>query len=137
MTHDLLIDLLASVLTEEVALDGCMTVLAAFSSNPGAELAVSIPICDKIANIPLKDFVQLREWKNFIEKSAVTNVGDLIDYLCICEKKRISLEISPESLERLYVTLINICYNRLSYGEQVYFWRYVIENNSLANDKYE
>lgn len=122
MTHDLLIDLLASVLTEEVALDGCMTVLAAFSSNPGAELAVSIPICDKIANIPLKDFVQLREWKNFIEKSAVTNVGDLIDYLCICEKKRISLEISPESLERLYVTLINICYNRVCLTENKFIF---------------
>lgn len=132
MTHDTLMDILANTLAEEADLAGCLTVLNSFAPHPETELNVSIPVCDETAEIPLKDFVLLRDWKNLIEKSKSVTLGDLVDYLCDCTNKDISLEIPPESEGELYAALIVISYDSLPYDGQLNFWRYVLENNSLA-----
>ena len=57
---------------------------------------------------------------------------DLVDYLCYCSQNNISLSISPEDEEKLYATLIDVCYENMSYDRQVDFWRHVLETNSLV-----
>ena len=46
--------------------------------------------------------------------------------------RNISLAISPEDEEKLYATLIDVCYENMSYDRQVDFWRHVLETNSLV-----
>ena len=59
-------------------------------------------------------------------------MGDLVDYRCYCSQNNISLAISPEDEEKLYATLIGVCYENISYDRQVDFWRHVLETNSLV-----
>ena len=39
---------------------------------------------------------------------------------------------APEDEEKLYATLIDVCYENMSYDRQVDFWRHVLETNSLV-----
>ena len=43
-----------------------------------------------------------------------------------------TLLITPEDEEKLYATLIDVCYENMSYDRQVDFWRHVLETNSLV-----
>ena len=51
---------------------------------------------------------------------------------CAIVRKTIFLAISPEDEEKLYATLIDVCYENMSYDRQVDFWRHVLETNSLV-----
>ena len=50
----------------------------------------------------------------------------------ISEDIRKKISISPEDEEKLYATLIDVCYENMSYDRQVDFWRHVLETNSLV-----
>ena len=93
---------------------------------------VSIPMCDDTVDIVLEDLDFPHEWEELLENSGADTMGDLVDYLCYCSQNNISLAISPEDEEKLYATLIDVCYENMSYDRQVDFWRHVLETNSLV-----
>ncbi|MFZ1349534.1 MAG: hypothetical protein WAS53_03105, partial [Gemmiger qucibialis] len=106
--------------------------LDCFSPHPGEEVTVSIPMCDDTVDIVLEDLDFPHEWEELLENSGADTMGDLVDYLCYCSQNNISLAISPEDEEKLYATLIDVCYENMSYDRQVDFWRHVLETNSLV-----
>ena len=107
-------------------------ILDCFSPHPGEEVTVSIPMCDDTVDIVLEDLDFPHEWEELLENSGADTMGDLVDYLCHCSQNNISLAISPEDEEKLYATLIDVCYDNMSYDRQVDFWRHVMETNSLV-----
>ena len=106
MTHDEMMSLLANTLADAAGHAGCLPILDCFSPHPGEE--------------------------ELLENSGADTMGDLVDYLCYCSQNNISLAISPEDEEKLYATLIDVCYENMSYDRQVDFWRHVLETNSLV-----
>ena len=113
MTHDEMMSLLANTLAElKEVLD---------------ELYL-----DDTVDIVLEDLDFPHEWEELLENSGADTMGDLVDYLCYCSQNNISLAISPEDEEKLYATLIDVCYENMSYDRQVDFWRHVLETNSLV-----
>lgn len=42
------------------------------------------------------------------------------------------VEAAATAEEKLYATLIDVCYENMSYDRQVDFWRHVLETNSLV-----
>ena len=80
----------------------------------------------------LEDLDFPHEWEELLENSGADTMGDLVNYLCYCSQNNISLAISPEDEEKLYATLIDVCYENMSSDRQVDFWRHVLETNSLV-----
>lgn len=132
MTHDEMMSLLANTLADAAGSSGCLPILDCFSPHPGEEVTVSIPMCDDTVDIVLEDLDFPHEWEELLENSGADTMGDLVDYLCYCSQNNISLAISPEDEEKLYATLIDVCYENMSYDRQVDFWRHVLETNSLV-----
>lgn len=132
MTHDEMMSLLANTLADAAGSSGCLPILDCFSPHPGEEVTVSIPMCDDTVDIVLEDLDSPHEWEELLENSGADTMGDLVDYLCYCSQNNISLAISPEDEEKLYATLIDVCYENMSYDRQVDFWRHVLETNSLV-----
>jgi len=96
---------------------------------------IAVPVLDgagRIMDIVLEDLDFPHEWEELLENSGADTMGDLVDYLCYCSQNNISLAISPEDEEKLYATLIDVCYENMSYDRQVDFWRHVLETNSLV-----
>lgn len=89
-------------------------------------------MCDDTVDIVLEDLDFPHEWEELLENSGADTMGELVDYLCYCSQNNISLAISPEDEEKLYATLIDVCYENMSYDRQVDFWRHVLETNSLV-----
>ena len=110
MTHDEMMSLLANTLADAAGHAGCLPVLDCFSPHPGEEVTVSIPMCDDTVDIVLEDLDFPHEWEELLENSGADTMGDLVDYLCYCSQNNISLAISPEDEEKLYATLIDVCY---------------------------
>ena len=67
-----------------------------------------------------------------LDNCGADSIGVLVDFMCYCSHNIISLAISPEDEEKLYATLIDVCYENMSYDRQVDFWRHVLEANSLV-----
>lgn len=132
MTHDEMMSLLANTLADAAGSSGCLPILDCFSPHPGEEVTVSIPMCDDTVDIVLEDLDFPHEWEELLENSGADTMGDLVDYLCYCSQNNISLAISAEDEEKLYATLIDVCYENMSYDRQVDFWRHVLETNSLV-----
>lgn len=132
MTHDEMMSLLANTLADAAGSSGCLPILDCFSPHPGEEVTVSIPMCDDTVDIVLEDLDFPHEWEELLENSGADTMGDLVDYLCYCSQNNISLAISPEDEEKLYATLIDVCYENMSSDRQVDFWRHVLETNSLV-----
>ena len=132
MTHDEMMSLLANTLADAAGHAGCLPILDCFSPHPGEEVTVSIPMCDDTVDIVLEDLDFPHEWEELLENSGADTMGVLVDYLCYCSQNNISLAISPEDEEKLYATLIDVCYENMSYDRQVDFWRHVLETNSLV-----
>ena len=129
---DEMMSLLANTLADATGHAGCLPILDCFSPHPGEEVTVSIPMCDDTVDIVLEDLDFPHEWEELLENSGADTMGDLVDYLCYCSQNNISLAISPEDEEKLYATLIDVCYENMSYDRQVDFWRHVLETNSLV-----
>ena len=129
---DEMMSLLANTLADAAGHAGCLPILDCFSPHPGEEVTVSIPMCDDTVDIVLEDLDFPHEWEELLENSGADTMGDLVDYLCYCSQNNISLAISPEDEEKLYATLIDVCYENMSYDRQVDFWRHVLETNSLV-----
>ena len=102
MTHDEMMSLLANTLADAAGHAGCLPILDCFSPHPGEEVTVSIPMCDDTVDIVLEDLGFPHEWEELLENSGADTMGDLVDYLCYCSQKNISLAISPEDEEKLY-----------------------------------
>lgn len=118
MTHDEMMSLLANTLADAAGSSGCLPILDCFSPHPGEEVTVSIPMCDDTVDIVLEDLDFPHEWEELLENSGADTMGELA--------------ISPEDEEKLYATLIDVCYENMSYDRQVDFWRHVLETNSLV-----
>lgn len=58
-------------------------------------------------------------WKAFLRTAAIAYNYSFPNQLLIHEQK-------------LYATLIDVCYENMSYDRQVDFWRHVLETNSLV-----
>ena len=114
MTHDEMMSLLANTLADAAGHAGCLPILDCFSHHPGEEVTVSIPMCDDTVDIVLEDLDFPHEWEELLENSGADTMGDLVDYLCYCSQNNISLAISPEDEEKLYATLIDVCYENMS-----------------------
>lgn len=114
MTHDEMMSLLANTLADAAGHAGCLPILDCFSPHPGEEVTVSIPMCDDTVDIVLEDLDFPHEWEELLENSGADTMGDLVDYLCYCSQNNISLAISPEDEEKLYATLIDVCYENMS-----------------------
>ena len=117
MTHDEMMSLLANTLADAAGHAGCLPILDCFSPHPGEEVTVSIPMCDDTVDIVLEDLDFPHEWEELLENSGADTMGDLVDYLCYCSQNNISLAISPEDEEKLYATLIDVCYENMSYEQ--------------------
>lgn len=113
MTHDEMMSLLANTLADAAGHAGCLPILDCFSPHPGEEVTVSIPMCDDTVDIVLEDLDFPHEWEELLENSGADTMGDLVDYLCYCSQNNISLAISPEDEEKLYATLIDVCYENM------------------------
>lgn len=137
MTHDDMMSLLANTLADAAGHFGCLPVLDCFSPHPGEEVTVTVPMCDDTVDIVLEDLDFPYKWEKVLADGDADTMGDLMDYLCYCAQNNISLGISPESEEELYATLIDVCYENMSYDRQVDFWRSVLENNSLVCEESE
>ena len=48
-------------------------------------------MCDDTVDIVLEDLNFPHEWEELLENSGADTMGDLVDYLCYCSRKNISL----------------------------------------------
>ena len=123
MIYDELIEELALTLLTKARYEGCISVIDGFSQCEEDKTRIEYPVDAVMRIMPVGSEIWPEECEPLLKKIGAETIGDVADYLNKNES---------EDEEKLYATLIDVCYENMSYDRQVDFWRHVLETNSLV-----